>query len=105
MTWSLITIPAAEELSTGYVGTPAERETSDTGEALRRFIINLFAAFGLIAAIQSVATEIGEAGQRRLAESHIADRKSSCRGCDQQLLFTLNTEGTPDAPSPAAPVH
>ena len=44
-------------------------------------------------------------GLRRLAETHLAERKGACRACDNIPVAYTQPEGAPDVPSPASPFH
>lgn len=88
MNWSLIIMPAPEELTMGYV--PAilvgeaqrERRKATKGRETRRFLVSLFAAFGLMAGLGNLLADHAPEGQRRLAEINLPERKQTCRNCN-----------------------
>lgn len=96
MTWTLIDTPSLEELAWGYTPAPpffaspqSPRPTSEAGE-MRRYLVTVFAIFGLLACLQGLASDHPADGQRRLAELNLSERKTECRGC--QNLSTLSAE-------------
>ena len=93
MTWTLIPMPAPEELVMGYTPAPlAEpvetlpRSPSQERE-LRRYFITLFAVFGLLAGLQSAFADHPAEGQRRLAKVNLAERKIECRTCSAPMAL------------------
>lgn len=92
MTWTLITMPAAEELAYGFTPAPtSEPAPKREGEAprgqhsLRRFFVTLFVLLGLTTGVQSAFAETEKPGQRRIAEVNVTERKAECRNCPVQF--------------------
>ena len=87
MTWTLIPMPAPEELVMGYTPAPLTQPAETLLRApsqereLRRYCVSLFAIFGLLAGLQSAFADHPTEGQRRLAEFNLAERKIECRTC------------------------
>ncbi|EAQ27676.1 hypothetical protein NAP1_08787 [Erythrobacter sp. NAP1] len=87
MNWSLIPMPAAEELAGGFVPPvafdEATRKTQDDPELreMRRYLVALFVALGMIACVESAIIDHPADGQRRLAEVNLSERKAECRDC------------------------
>ena len=86
MTWTLIPMPAAEELAYGYVPSPQEHRAPGSEFSLRRLLVMLFAFLGLVIGFQHAFTAPDEAGHRRIAESNIGERKAPCRDCARITL-------------------
>ena len=98
MTWSLIPMPAPEELVMGYTPAPLcepepalPRPSSEERE-LRHYFITLFATFGLLAGLQSALADHPTDGQRRLAEVHLAERKNECRACSAPAALMADAD-------------
>ena len=97
MNWTLIPLPAAEELAGGYVPTPHLGEPEPSAFSLRRFLTMVFAVFGLATGLQHAAAAQDEVGHRRLTEISIGERKSPCRDCAQ---IERRGAGQPDSGAP-----
>ncbi|WP_108787244.1 hypothetical protein [Erythrobacter sp. Alg231-14] len=97
MNWTIIPLPAPEELAGGYVPPPSASDHSDAGSSLRRILTMLFAVFGLASGLQQAGAANDEPGHRRLAEISIGDRKGPCRDCTQ--ITRSNANGLSDLPT------
>jgi hypothetical protein len=86
MTWTLIPMPAAEELAFGYVPSPREDTSPGSEFSFRRLLVMLFAFLGLVIGIQHAVTSPDEAGHRRVAETNLGERKGPCRDCARIIL-------------------
>ena len=86
MTWTLIPMPAAEELAYGYVPSPQEHRAPGSEFSLRRLLVMLFAFLGLVIGFQHALTAPDDAGHRRIAELNLSERKAQCHGCEPILV-------------------
>lgn len=89
MTWTLIPMPAAEELAGGYVPSPHQNKPSEPVFTPRRFLTIMFAIMGLAIGFQHGADGSDEAGHRRIAEISIGERKGQCRDCAAEFVPDL----------------
>lgn len=87
MNWTIITLPAPEELACGYTATG---HSYGDNRQLRHILISLFAVFGLLVGIQTLALENDQPGQRRIAETHLSERKLECRDCPHRARSLSN---------------
>ena len=98
MNWTLITMPAPEELVMGYSPAPPSKSasvpphSSSEDQELRRYLVSLFVAFGLLAGLQSALADDPPEGQRRIAEVSVSERKSECRGCGDPMMHTTQAD-------------
>ena len=92
MTWTLVPMPAPEELALGYTPAPS-REAQQThpqnaseGREMRRYFLSLFVVFGFIVGLQSIFAHDPPEGQRRIAELNLSERKAECRDCKNPII-------------------
>jgi len=98
MNWSLIAMPAPEELVMGYAPAPPSKPalpqpgSSAEDQEERRYLVSLFVAFGLLAGLQGALAGDPPEGQRRIAEVSVSERKSECRGCGDPIAHAAQAD-------------
>ncbi len=87
MTWTLIPTPSPEELALGFTPFPSTNAASEPSDVhcddreIRRYLVMLFVALGLVSGIHNAFAEEPAHGQRRIAEVNLSERKAECRDC------------------------